>query len=577
MQVTKVTRLVSAILGAGRSRWAACCAAALVNAALLVAGGPALADAAPVSGVTRVADGASTTTVSARTVTKGVGPIMPVTSCASLAKMNFRDGPGVSAVLTSARVVKVKVWATKVAFCDVVGVIAPQTRFEIQLPTATWHGQYIQNGCEVYCGAIPSGEMPTAGLSCAAAQNGEFVLAADDEGHTGLGTDGSWAKNSLALRVVYGLTSEHSVAQVARSIIRAYYGRPATYRYYDGCSTGGREALILAQRYPGDFNGIIAGAPAMNLAPLSGLMDAWLVISNTGPDGREIVTAASVRTLHAAVMKACAGSGGIIEDPRRCGFNPASIQCPPREHASTCLTPAQVEAVRKFYRGPSDPAGQNLYNGGEPYGSELYWIGEFVQPASSGSQPVADSGTAKLALNYLKYLAFMPNPPADFTLADLRFTAQEFWALNRLGNAIYNANDPDLQAFAARGGKLIMYHGWADQAIPPWSTLDYYAALERAAGGFRASQTFSRLYMIPGAYHCLYSPDYRYANLADFLTPLVAWVQRGIAPGSVQADTWDTGTNTYTSREVVRPFDALAPVRPANGSLNAGYRYIGRY
>jgi len=547
----------------------ACCAAVLLNAAMLGAGSPALAEADPVSGVTHVAGQARTDN----------GTIMPVTSCASLAKMNLRDVPGASAVLASARIVKVKVWATKVAFCDVTGVIAPQTRFEIQLPTSTWHGQYLQDGCAVYCGSIPldEGEMPIAGLTCVAAQNGEFVLAADDEGHTGAGTDGRWAMNSMRLRVVYGLTSEHSLAQIARPIIRAYYGRPATYRYYDGCSTGGREALILAQRYPGDFNGVIAGAPAMNLAPLSGLMDAWLVVSNTGPDGREIVTAANVRALHAAVMRACAGSGGIIEDPRRCGFNPASLQCPPHEHPSTCLTPAQVEAVRKFYRGPSDPAGRNLYNGGEPYGSELYWIGEFVQPATSGSLPVADSGTAKLALNYLKYMAFAPNPPANFTLADVRFTAREFRALNQLGNAIYNANDPDLRAFAARGGKLIMYHGWADQAIPPWSTLDYYAAVERAAGGFRASQAFSRLYMIPGAYHCLYSPDGRYDNLADFLTPLIAWVQRGIAPGSVQADTWDTRTNTYTSHEVVRPFDALAPVRPASGSLNAGYRYIGRY
>jgi Tannase and feruloyl esterase len=207
--------------------------------------------------------------------------------------------------------------------------------------------------------------------------------------------------------------------------------------------------------------------------------------------------------------------------------------------------------------------------------SELGWVGWFVEPASDTKAP-GDSPQAQLALSYLKDMAFVPNPPASFTLADVKFTAQEFAQVDALGNAIYNANDPDLRAFAAHGGKLIMYHGWADQAIPPWSTLDYYAAVEQAMGGFQASQAFSRLYMIPGAYHCLAGPHRTY-NLANFLTPLIGWVQRGTPPGIVQADTYSKPLKTFTLKESVKPYNALAPVTPAPGSLNGDYRYIGKY
>ena len=498
--------------------------------------------------------------------------IMPVTSCPALAQIDFAHVPDAPGKVTSAASVTDLVFGNPVSFCDVTGIIAPKTHFELKLPTATWHGQYVQEGCEILCGHIPLSDYPDAGLTCAATDNGELALAADDEGHTGSPTDGSWARSSPALRAVFGLTSEHSLAQMSRAVITAYYGRPPSYTYYDGCSTGGREALMLAQRYPADFNGIIAGAPASNLAPLA-LFNAWMVRSNTAPDGRQILTAENIPALHAAVMRACGSAWGFITDPRRCGFDPASIQCPPGRPANSCLTLAQVKAVRSFYRGPTDAWGRSLFNGGQPYGSELGWPGYFIMPAADQTAP-ADTNDAAMALNYLKYMTYIPNPPDSFGLADVQFTGTEFRKLNRLGDAIYNANDPDLRAFAAYGGRLILYHGWADQAIPPWSTLDYYAAVERAAGGFRASQAFSRLYMIPGAYHCLAAPDGS-INTADFLTPLISWVQDGIGPGAVAADTYSQGT--ITSQETVKPYNALARVTPANGSLNSNYDYIGSY
>ncbi len=502
---------------------------------------------------------------------------MPVISCASLAHMDFTGVPDAPGKVTSATVLTDQL-ARKVSFCDVKGVFAPRTQFEMKLPVATWQGQYVQEGCEAFCGTLEqlSSDIPDAGITCSAADNGELALATDDEGHTsGSLTDGQWAENSLALRVVFGLTSEHSLAQVARAVMTAYYGRAASFSYYDGCSTGGREALMLAQRYPGDFNGIIAGAPASNMAPLA-LLNAWLVASNTGPGGRQILTADKIPSLHAAVTGACGNADGIITDPRHCGFNPGALQCPPGADTDSCLTPAQVRAVREFYLGPTDKQGRSLYNGGLPYGSELGWVGNFVEPASDTAAP-ADTTDAAFALNYLKYMAFLPNPPDRFTLADVTFTDAEFRKLNLLGDAIYNANNPDLRAFAARGGKLILYHGWADQSIPPWSTLDYYAAAERASGGYGASQAFSRLYMIPGAYHCLYAPDGSSINIADFLTPLISWVQDGTPPGIISADTFSLTTDAITLSQNVLPYDALAPITPAPGSLNGRYHYLGTY
>jgi hypothetical protein len=499
--------------------------------------------------------------------------IMPVTSCSALLNLSFAAVPGARAQVTSAAVVSDEVWGKPETFCDVTGVFAPRTHFELKLPTASWHGQYVQEGCQIFCGQIPLSYYPDAGLTCAPVDNGELALAADDEGHTGAPTDGSWAKDSPALRIVFGVTSEHSLAQVSRAVITAYYGQAASFTYYDGCSTGGREALMLAQRYPRDFNGIVAGAPASNLAPLA-LFDTWLVRSNTAPDGRQILTTAQLPALHAAVVRACGDAQGIIADPRRCGFDPASIQCPDGRTTDSCLTQAQVEAVRAFYRGPTDPQGHSLFNGGEPYGSELGWTDYFVEPAADLAAP-GDTTDAAMALNYLKYMAFSPNPPDRFSLADVRFTDAEFRQLNLLGDAIYNANRPDLRAFAAHGGKLILYQGWADQAVSPWSTLDYYAAVERDAGGFRASQAFSRLYMIPGAYHCLAAPDGS-INYADFLTPLITWVQDSAGPGAVPADTYSPA-GQVTSQETVSPYDALAPVTPAEGSLNGHYDYIGTY
>ena len=244
----------------------------------------------------------------------------PVRPCASLATL---DLSAVSAQVESAATST----PNGVAFCEVKGYISPQTHFTVLLPDKTWRGNYLQQGCGGFCGhndvsltdpARTSGhQAPFAPLG-----SGELVVAADDQGHSGPGA--LWAKEDPMLRVVFGYRSEHDLALTAKAIIAAYYGRGPVFSYFNGVSDGGREALALAQRYPRDFDGILAGAPANNWAALVGMYQSWLIRANVDERGRAILDASKLPALHAAVMKTCAGADGVIEDPRACTFDPAT-------------------------------------------------------------------------------------------------------------------------------------------------------------------------------------------------------------------------------------------------------------
>ncbi len=472
------------------------------------------------------------------------------------------------AALDSAHVPQGAVTSATIAdgYCEVHGVLLPAIHFTVKLPVDGWTGQYVQQGCSGLCGAVPDLSFPLFGFTCPAAVAKTLVVAADDTGHTGDATGAqpaTWGADPRS-RLEWGLTSEHRLRLASDTLMTTYYGHGPAYRYFDGCSTGGRQALNLAQRFPADFDGILAGAPANNEAPLA-LLQAWLAVRNTDARGGQILTPDKIPPLHEAVVRAC---GEVISDPRGCGFQPSSLRCAPGADKPDCLTPAQVSAVVAFYRGPD-----GLYNGGMPYGSELGWIGQFV--VRSGSP--LDGNSGKIAFNYLKYLGYPTVLPDGFRLTDVRFTKATFDQLNLVGDALYNANDPDLSAFRAHGGKLIMYHGWADPVIPPFSTVDYYRAVQERGG----AGDYTRLYMIPAGYHCLFGPESD-ANPAEigvpeFLQPLMDWVQNGVAPAAIAVPTYN-GAFTELIREVdVAPFDALAPVHAAPGSLNVGYHYVGHY
>jgi feruloyl esterase len=234
--------------------------------------------------------------------------------------------------------------------------------------------------------------------------------------------------------------------------------------------------------------------------------------------------------------------------------------------------------VTSLYRGPRDPAGQALYPGGEPYGSELGWSNWFIKSSGDRDWP-HDTLMYQFAVNFFRYLAYRTDPPSSYSLSQFRFTSASYQKVTAQ-SGLYDATDPDLSAFAAAGGKLIIYQGWADQAIPPFGTVAYYQAAVDAAGGYPASQTFSRLYMIPAQYHCLAGGDPGLAG-ADLLTPLIGWVRDGTPPGtlsfalvSTKASTGGTAGGGSLS---VAPLDPLASPPSGPDDLNATYDWVGSF
>lgn len=532
------------------------------------------ADMSSSVGVSAVTAAVPAPAASAVSVAAGA-PIVPKLDCASLPGLDLSQVPDApSRILSSAVITSTPSPVSgSIAFCDVKGYISPQIQFEIKLPVATWHGQYVQLGCGGLCGDIPA-TAPAASAGCAPVNNGELATGADNEGHIGASRfDGLWAKDDPQARAVFGYTSEHSLAQAAKAIIAEYYGQAPSYTYYDGCSDGGREALIEAQRYPADFNGVLAGAPALDATDFAAF-ETWIHRSNTDRSGRQILGVAKLPALHAAVLKDCAGPDGHIDDPRTCAFEPATIQCPPGTDNLSCLTADQVTVVRKFYTGPLDARGRNLYPGGLAYGSELAWAGAgWDVAATDDPQAAASTKAALFAVNSLKYLSYPTNPPASYTLRDFHFTADSYEKLQRLAG-IYNATSPDLSAFRSHGGKIILYHGWADQAISPFGTVAYYGEVVTRAGGYDAAQSFSRLYMVPAQYHCLGIGGGDPLVTGDLLSPLMSWVQNGQAPHSVPFTTVTAQPTAIT----VQPLNPLTPVAPpARPGYNNGYHWIGHF
>ncbi len=466
---------------------------------------------------------------------------------------------------------------TGAPYCHVIGEIGTGFSFDLRLPRSTYEGQYVQEGCGGFCGFL-SPQVPLVSDDCPAVTGNTLALAVDNEGHvTKTNTDARWAANDAKSRLIFGSTSEHELALVSKALIADYYGRGPAYSYFDGCSDGGREALIEAQRFPHDFKGILAGAPANIQSELVGEVGTWNIRVNTGPGGHEILTSEKLPALHAAVLRACGQGRGYVLDPRTCNFSPSSIECHSRV-TNSCLTAAQAQVVTSLYRGPTDPAGQSLYPGGEPYGSELGWSAWFVKPSGDRGWP-HDTLTDQFAINFLRYLAYRTDPASSFSLSQFPFTSSGYRTLTEL-SGLYDATNPDLSSFAADGGKLIIYQGWADQAIPPFGTVAYYKAVVDAAGGYQASQTFSRLYMIPAQYHCLAGGDPALPG-ANLLSPLIDWIQHGTAPGTLSFATASTTTSQNgTARGgslSVAPLDPLAALPSGSNGLNAEYDWVGSF
>jgi tannase/feruloyl esterase len=399
-------------------------------------------------------------------------------------------------------------------YCDVRGYVAPQVNFELHLPTENWTQRLLFSGCGGFCGQVTL--RAQAAETSQPVQNGELAVVSSDLGHaTASRSDALWAADNPRARIDFGYRGVHVVISAAKQIVARLYGQAQKFTYFSGCSDGGREGLMSAQRYPNDFNGIIAGAPVVNLTANNSLYHAWIVQHLLRPDGAQLFSEAELAKLHAAALQQCASNGGqsddVIRDPRSCHFDPG--QC--NAASSNCLATEQVSAARELYAGPHDSRGKSLYFG-LPVGSELSW--NSLLP-----------GAQQFASNFISFLAGDP-PQYPVNLRDVSFSSESLQKYNRSGDVL-NALNPDLGAFTKPGGKLLMWHGWSDGSVPPMSTIAYADRLRIAMGEHQAEDSL-RLYMLPGVYHCGggQGPD-----KIDLLTPLMAWVEEGVPPQTITA------------------------------------------
>jgi feruloyl esterase len=445
-------------------------------------------------------------------------------ACADLASLRIDDANFLSASVVPAA-------AGLPEHCRILGLVRPAINFELRLPTHAWNGKFYVAGCGGFCGRLDS-DLPGFTNAMNHGLRRGYAAATMDSGHWGAHrADGRWAWNNRLAENDWGWRGVTETARVAKALIAAFYARPQSKSYFAGCSTGGRMALMAAQRFPADFDGIIAGAPALDYSGLVGTHGAWVTQANLRPDGTEILDRSKVALIAAAVVSACDArdgrADGLIDDPRNCDWQPSSLACR-SDPSAACLTAEEVGVLDKWYAGPRDAAGRQLYPGGIPRGSEPYWP-LWLTGKPGDRMP----GLVPLfAQDFLRYMAFADDPGETYRVQDFDFE-RDPPRLASMG-MIYNADNPDLNAFANRGGKLIVYHGWADPIVTPWRTLKYVEDVQRRMGGSEKTDTFLRLFMLPGFDHCGMQTGSG-ANDAGFdpLPALEAWVERGVAPDSI--------------------------------------------
>jgi feruloyl esterase len=420
------------------------------------------------------------------------------------------------------------------AFCRVAGVIAPSAdsdiRFEVWMPASGWNHKFQGVGNGGFAGSI---SYSLGGLA-SAVTNG-YAAASTDTGHQASGENATWALGHPEKIVDFGYRAIHEMTVTAKAIIAAYYGEAPRHSYFASCSNGGRQALMEAQRFPADYDGIISGAPANYWTQiLAGFV--WDTQALSGPGA--FIPPAKLPSIERAVLNTCdardGAKDGVIEDPNRCGFDPASLVCNGTE-SNDCLTAPQAAALKQIYAGPLNSKGDHLMPGFEagaetgPGGWGL-WI--------TGPAP-AKSLQFTFASQFLTNMVFN-GAPWDYKTFDFD---RDMKTVNDKMAAILNATNPDLSAFQKRGGKLILFHGWADAALPPMNTVNYYNSV-RAKVGAKTADAFVRLYMIPNLQHCFGGPGATYCGgmtaaqadpSHDLSAALESWVENGVAPTRIIA------------------------------------------
>lgn len=432
--------------------------------------------------------------------------------CAALAKLDLADLTDAPTAITSATLIAQT--ETDPAYCKVEGYIAPQIGIEMRLPATNWNGKFVKSGCGGPCGVVQ-------GERCEAHVARGYACIVSDMGHKGFFYDALWAYNNWPAKIDYAFRATHASAVLGKALADRYYGVAPAKSYYEGCSTGGRQGLVAAQRYPADFDGIIAGAPIINYTG-NVLQVLWGLQALRGADGRPMLSKDDIGRLHTAVLETCDAedglADGILQDPRQCRFDPRRLVCG-EDKQTGCFSPAQIDAIAKVYTPVRDPQGLALYTGGPVPGAEPSWLGNIAAPEG----PAAIFN--RLIQDVFRYHVFIDSPGPSWTFDDFDWSRDP----QRMGGweSILGGSNPDLRKFKDRGGKLIVYQGWDDSTVFPRNIIDYRDTVARVMGGEEPTQAFLRLFMVPGLGHCLMGPG---TDTFDWMTLLEDWVEKGRAP-----------------------------------------------
>ena len=429
----------------------------------------------------------------------------------------------------------------QVPFCRIEAYSAPTSDshigIEVWLPaTANWNGNFLAAGNPGFIGSLSS-----AGL--AGIMERGYVAAGTDTGHVDAGFE--WAIGHPEKWADWGYRAVHEMVVVAKTMAEKYYGKPIQYSYWNSCHNGGNQGLNEAQRYPDDFDGIVASDPAYWISHLQpgSLYVSWVALKD-GVGGPGYIPPAKVALLNKAAIAACDENDGLkddlIEDPTKCKFDPASIQCKGAD-SDSCLTAGQVDTAKKIYAGAKFKDGTPIYSGFEP-GSELNW--NFM----------IEKEPFSVNINYFKGMVFQ-DPNWDFKTFDVDRDTK--LGIKQTAKQV-DGNNPDLRPFKKSNGKLIIVSSWNSLALPPRQITEYYKSVEKVMGGPQKTQDFARLFSIPGAGGCVVGENFK------AFEALQEWVEKGKAPDQITFSHREGGRGGKVFR--TRPVCAYPKVSKYKGS-----------
>jgi hypothetical protein len=492
-------------------------------------------------------------------------PILGAT-CEDLAKLSFPDATIAGAALVPAGTFTPPAGQplrNLAAFCRVSLVLKPSNdshiEAEVWLPASGWNRKFQGVGNGGYAGSIGYG-----GLGALVSRG--YATACSDTGHKAGGTDATWALNHPEKIVDFGHRAVHETAVKAKALIKAFYGEDPKRCYFSSCSNGGRQALMEAQRYPADYDGIIAGAPANDWTHLLSAA-VWHTQALT-LDADSFIPTRKLPAIQAAALAACDNQDGVkdgvIENPADCHFDPSPLLCK-GEDSDSCLTAPQLEALKKIYAGPRTSSGKQIVPGYSPggEGAQGSWGAWITGAAPLQSLMFAFGG------NFFRNMVYN-DPQWDYKKFSLD---RDSVAADEKMSGILSATNPDLKKFKDRGGKLILYHGWCDAAIPAQSTVNYYQSVVKKMGA-RSTDSFVRLYMVPGMQHCGGGDGPNFFGQAgsgagdaqhNMEKAMEQWVEQGTAPKQIVATKFKPGVNP-PAVERTRPLCAFPQTAHWKGS-----------